>query len=473
MRRILKILKMLHAPMSAAASLPYDQVMQWKPQTLTTWGRVCFADTRAAPIEAVLDVPPAGPGSGLPQGVIAYGGGRCYGDQSLNSGLHTVLTGTLNRLLSLDEETGDAVVEAGITFDDLSRALHGRGFTYPVSAATGTVTIGGAIANDIHSKNHHHLGGFGKHVNWIELMLADGSVIRTSRTEEPDIFRATVGGMGLSGIIFRASLRLLKVPSRSARVQYRPMPDLDALLDGLQERDALPPYWFGWIDALASGGNMGRGILETGHIAEADDGCLPPPKPSAIPFSLPGFLTRPAFAARLNRRRYESVPADGAETVKSLEAFYFPLDHIRDFNKIYGRRGFYSIHCGIPAGGRDGILALLAEVVQARAGAVTTVIKPMGGPGEGFLSFPMKGIALAIDLPNRSGVEDLHARLERITLDHGGRLYAAKDSLMSAAGFARMFPQLPDFRAVLDRIDPKGVFQSDMSRRLNIRGDSV
>lgn len=403
--------------------------------------------------------------------ILAYGSGRCYGDQSLNSDGATVLTRSAHKLHSLDKVRGEAIVDAGITFNELSSILHARGFTYPVSAATGAVTIGGAIANDIHFKNHCHRGSFGKHVNWLDLMLSDGSLIRTSRTEEPDIFRATVGGMGLSGIIIKASVRMLKTSSTSARVQYQRKPNLDAFLDELEDLDKLPPYWFGWIDALAEGPSMGRGILETGRIAESDEGCLPMPKPKFIPFSLPALFAHPAIASRLNMRNFEGVPAEGAQMIKPLEAFYFPLDHTRGFNKFYGKRGFYSIHCGIPASNHNGVRALLDEVVRARAGALTAVIKPMGGPGDGFLSFPIKGIALAIDMPNRPGVVELHNRLERITLDHGGRLYAAKDALMSADGFARMFPQLPAFRSVLERIDPQGVFQSDLSRRLNIRGD--
>lgn len=402
--------------------------------------------------------------------ILAYGSGRCYGDQSLNNGGATLLTRSAHQLHSLNEQTGEAIVDAGITFNELSSLLHPRNFTYPVSAANGSVTIGGAIANDIHSKNHCHMGSFGKHVNWLDLMVSDGSIIRTSRTEEPDIFQATMGGMGLSGIIVKASMNMLKTPSRSADVRYQRKPNLDAFLDELEDRDNLPPFWFGWIDALAEGASMGRGILETGQIAQSDDNCRPMPKTKFIPFPLPALFTRPAIASRLNRRNFEAIPAQGVQMIKPLEAFYFPVDHIRGFNKIYGRRGFYSIHCGIPAGNYDGVRALLEEVVRARAGSLGTVLKPMAGPGEGFLSFPMKGVVLAIDMLNRSGVVELHNRLERITLDHGGRLYAAKDALMSAEGFARMFPQLPAFRSVLERIDPHGVFQSDLSRRLKIRG---
>ena len=167
----------------------------------------------------------------------------------------------------------------------------------------------------------------------------------------------------------------------------------------------------------------------------------------------------------------QRLPEQGVSVRKRLAPFYFPLHHLSGFNRIYGRRGFYSIHAGIPEGERSGVKALLAEIVRARAGSIASVLKPMGGPGEGFISFPLKGYALAIDLPRRPGVEELHARLERITLAHGGRLYAAKDALMTAEGFARMFPELDRFRAVLARVDPDGRFQSDMSRRLRIRRD--
>lgn len=451
--------------MSASAHLD-----DWRPQTLTTWGRVRHAHTLtlAAPASdealAAALTAPATP-------VIAYGAGRCYGDAALNDGARTLLSRCRNRILAIESDPPALVAEAGVSFNALSDALHPCGLTYPVAAATGAVTLGGALANDIHGKNHVVVGSFARHVEWFELMLADGSVVRVDRRSDPDLWRATVGGLGLTGFVLRLKLALRPLLAPAADVRYRRIANLDGFLDAFEPWPPAEPFWFGWVDALADGKALGRGILETGRLAPDAVGMAPAPKVRKVPFNLPGLCLRPQIIRRYNAHRFYRLPSEGVAVRKPIDPFYFPLDHIRSFNRIYGRRGFYSVHFGIPHGDRAGLHKLLGEIVRASAGSVAAVIKPMGGPGEGFISFPLVGYALAVDLPRRAGVEDLHARLERITLDHGGRLYAAKDALMSAAGFARMFPELEAFRAVLRRVDPHGRFQSDMSRRLAIRPD--
>jgi decaprenylphospho-beta-D-ribofuranose 2-oxidase len=440
----------------------------WRYETLTTWGRARHARTLtlAAPAsDAALAA--ALTGSATP--VVSYGAGRCYGDAALNEGGRTLFSRQRNRILAIETDPPALVAETGVCFHELSAALHPRGLTYPVAAATGAVTLGGALANDIHGKNHVAVGSFAHHVEWFELMLADGSVVRVDRRSDPDLWRATVGGLGLTGVTLRLKLALRALPAPAADVRYRRMDSLDAFLDALEPWPPAEPFWFGWIDALADGTAMGRGILETGRLAPDAAGTVPAPKSSTVPFDLPGLCLHPQIIRRYNARRFHRLPADGVRLRKPIDAFYFPLDHIKGFNRIYGPRGFYSVHCGIPHGDRAGLHKLLAEIVRARAGSIAAVLKPMGGSGEGFISFPLKGYAFAVDLPRRSGVEELHARLEHITLDHGGRLYVAKDALTSAAGFARMFPELEQFRAVLRRVDPHGRFGSDMSRRLAIR----
>lgn len=446
----------------------------WRSERLTTWGRSRFANVAAATpgssdaaVQAVagVDAPHA------PRGIIAYGAGRCYGDAALNDRGRTILTGGLNRILSFDPATREAVLEAGVTFAQLARRFHPLKFTFAVAAATAAVTVGGAIANDIHSKNHHSMGGFGRYVRWIDLLLADGSVVRVNRDTGQDLFRATVGGMGLTGIILRACLELVPVNCGSVAANYRPMPGIDAFLDAADKAiDAgLPRFWFGWIDALARGASMGRGILETGEYSASDDDAVPMPGEFVFRLNLPRMALHPMLIARYNERRFRRVPAAGTRMNQPLEKFYFPLDHLVNFNRVYGRRGFYSFHCGIPQGNHEGVRQLLAAICAARAGSMAAVLKPMGGPGEGMMSFPLKGYALAVDTPRRAGIEALYARLERMVLQHGGRIYAAKDALMSAQGYRQMFPQLEDFRKVLRRVDPGGRFQSDMSRRLALR----
>jgi decaprenylphospho-beta-D-ribofuranose 2-oxidase len=442
----------------------------WRAETLTTWGRARHARTRALAAPA-SDAALADALIGAATSVITYGDGRCYGDAALSDGARTLLTHTRNRILKIETDPAALVAEAGVSFRELSAALHPQGLTYPVAAATGAVTLGGALANDIHGKNHTAMGSFGRHVAWFDLMLADGNIVRVDRSSDPDLWRATVGGLGLTGIVLRLKLALQRLPAAAADVRYRRMDNLDAFLEALEPWPPADPFWFGWLDALAEGKAMGRGILETGRLATNAEGTAPAPQRRRIAFDLPALCLHPQIIRRYNARRFHRLPADGVRLRQPIEAFYFPLDHIEGFNRVYGRRGFYSIHCGIPHGDREGLRRLLAEIVRARAGSIAAVLKPMGGPGEGFISFPFKGYALAVDLPRRSGVEELHARLERITLDHGGRLYTAKDALMSAAGFAGMFPELERFRDVLRRVDPHGRFQSDMSRRLTIRAE--
>lgn len=446
----------------------------WRAARLTTWGRSRFANVAAATPDscdaAVRAVICADAPNGT-RGAIAYGAGRCYGDAALNDRGRAILTAKLNRILSFDPDTREAVLEAGVTFAQLARRFHPLKFTFAVSAATGAVTVGGAVANDIHSKNHHSMGGFGRYVSWIDLLLADGRVARISRDAEQDLFRATLGGMGLTGIVLRACLELVPVRSRSVAANYRPMPGIDAFLDAADSAidTGLPTFWFGWIDALASGAGMGRGILETGEYSAGDDGAVQMPRGIVFRLNLPRVALHPMIIARYNERRFRRVPAAGAAMNQSLEKFCFPLDHLVNFNKVYGRGGFYSFHCGIPQGNHAGVRQLLGAICAARAGSMAAVLKPMGGPGEGMMSFPLKGYALAVDTPRRSGTEALYAQLERMVLHHGGRIYAAKDALMSAQGYHRMFPQLEDFRKVLRRVDPGGRFQSDMSRRLALR----
>ena len=446
----------------------------WLPERLTTWGRSRFANVAASSPDscdvAAQAVSGADGTKGF-RGVIAYGAGRCYGDAALNDRGRTILTGALNRILSFSPVTREVVLEAGVTFAQLARRFHALKFTFAVSSATGAVTLGGAVANDIHSKNHHSMGGFARSVRWIDVLLADGSVVRANRDTEQNLFRATVGGMGLTGIILRVCLELIPVRSGSVVANYRPMPGIDAFLDAADNAidTGRPTFWFGWIDALARGASMGRGILETGEYAASDDDAVPMPREFCFRFSLPRIVLHPTIIARYNEHRFRRVPAVGTMMKQSLEQFCFPLDYLVNFNKVYGRGGFYSFHCGIPQGNHGGVRELLRTISAARAGSMAAVLKPMGGPGEGLMSFPLKGYALAVDTPRRSGTEALYAQLERMVLQHGGRIYVAKDALMSAQGYHRMFPELENFRTVLRQVDPGGKFQSDMSRRLGIR----
>lgn len=440
----------------------------WTDTTLTTWGRSRFARTATtAPADE----------AGLREavratharGVITYGGGRCYGDAALDDGGQTILTSALNRIQSFDPQTREVVCEAGVDFAALLDRFLPEGFCFPVSAATARVTVGGAFANDIHSKNHHRDGSFGDHAVWIDLMLASGELVRASRDENADIFHATLGGAGLTGTIMRVCFRLMPIPSRAVDVRNLSIPDVDAMIDTIEASRDSAEFLFGWVDAMARGKDMGRGILQVGNLAPNDSDIAPLPATRPIRVAPPSFLLHPAILRRVTDRRFRQVPAAGSKMRMHLYPFFFPADSIVGFNRVYGRRGFYSIHTGFPRESqRAGIRAVMEALTAARAGSFAAVVKPMRGPGAGLLSFPLEGMVYAVDLPRRRGIEELHKQVERITLDHGGRLYLAKDALMAAETFAAMFPRLDEFRDILARIDPDGRFQSDMGRRLGL-----
>lgn len=442
--------------------------MTWKRMTLTGWGRTARADTLAARPERIQDAVRA-LREGLNYGLIAYGGGRSYGDAALNGGGRTLLTGRLDRLLSFDESTGELVAEAGVTFADLMEVFLPRGWMAPVSPGTAFATLGGAVANDVHGKNHDHEGSFGDHVRWMKILLPSGDVVRASPRENDDIFRATIGGIGLTGVILEVCLRLKQAPSNAVFLTRRRAPSLDRLVDLLDEEGPAAPYSVAWIDALAQGEALGRGILETAR--ESERGLSERRRrPLALPFDLPASLlnryTVRAFNALYFRRAREDDPGRRVP----YPSFLYPLDSVRRWNRIYGRRGFYQFQCVVPkSGGRAALRALLSAVSDSGAASFLAVLKTLGKEGRGYLSFPMPGYTLALDFARRRTTTSLMAKLEAITREHGGRIYLAKDACLGPSSLAAMYPMLPEFLETLEALDPDGYMTSAMARRLKLR----
>jgi len=441
--------------------------VNWARLDLAGWGRAPRATTLAARPERAGAIAPALAAADC-GGIIARGGGRSYGDAALNGGGRTVLTTRLDRVLDFDPESGRLVCEPGVTFRDLLDIFAPRGWLAPVIPGTGYVTIGGAVAFDVHGKNHDRVGSFGDHVAWFDLVLASGESLRVTPESDAELFAATIGGAGLTGVLSAIAFDLVRAPA-AVRLGERRVADLDAYLAALEEARATATYSVGWIDALARGRHLGRGILETAE--PADDG---PPigarRRPRMPLDAPGFALNPLTVAAFNRAYIGRVPAAGRERLLAVDRFFHPLDAIGDWNRVYGRRGFRQFQCVLPeASARDGLRRLLETIATARAASFLAVIKTLGGEGRGHLSFPMRGVTLALDFPRRAAVDDLLGRLERITRDGGGRVYLAKDACLSAQGFAAMYPRLDDFRAVLARVDPEARIQSDLARRLSIR----
>lgn len=441
---------------------------QWQQMELTGWGRTARARTLAcAPRDPAAATAALAEANGAT--ILPHGGGRSYGDAALNSKGRAVLTSGLDRILDFDQATGAVVCEAGVTFADLLERFLPSGRLFPVSPGTAFTTLGGAVANDVHGKNHERMGSFGDHLLWLDLALPSGEVRRIGPKLEPELFAATVGGIGLTGLILRVCFRLQAVPSGSVEVIERRMPDLDSFMAAFEACRAASTYSVGWIDAMARGRHLGRGILETAEPA-AQAGPCRGRRRHRVPFDFPSIVLNPLAIRLFNELYYRRIPAAGRRRTVPIDRFLYPLDALGDWNRIYGRRGFYQFQCVIPdRSAARGIALLLETIARARRGSFLAVLKTLRQDGRGHLSFPERGYTLALDFPPTDGVPALLGELERITLKHGGRVYLAKDALLSAESFAAMYPRLGAFRDVLARVDPERRFASDMARRLRIR----
>ena len=443
--------------------------VRWKEIGLEGWGRGTAATGLAARPERR-----AGVGEALAAAraagsvVLARGAGRAYGDAARPAGGRAILTARLDRMLAFDPSTGILECEPGVTFRALVDTFVPRGFVPPVSPGTAWVTVGGAIAADVHGKNHDRHGSFGDHVEWLDVMLADGRTLRASMKDNTDLFRATIGGMGLTGIVVRAAFRMLPGTGRLA-VRTRRIAGLDGFFAAFAEARAASTFSVGWVDALARGKKLGRGIFETAEFMSTAGAAPQPRKPLPVPFDLPGAALSSASIRVFNEIYFRRVPAAGRESTRGLDAFFYPLDSLSGWNRLYGKRGFYQFQSVVPDAGAPAATRAMLDAISAGDNAsFLAVLKTLGGEGRGHLSFPMRGVTLALDIPRASGADELMARLERIARDAGGRIYLAKDATMSADTFAATYPRLPDFETALAKYDPQGAFASDQSRRLGI-----
>ena len=405
-------------------------------------------------------------------GLIAVGASRNYGDISLCEGGLGVDMQRLNRILDFDAEAGIVAVEPGITFETLHEFSARRGFLLPVIPGTGQATLGGGVASDVHGKNHDRHGSLGCHIEWLDVLCADGRIYRASPGQNADLYAATIGGIGLTGIIVGIAIRLMRLKANAVEVTEMRVENLDAFLDLLFEYRETATYTVGWIDALQRGAAMGRGIFQAGEPVDAARSDRKPVR-IGIPVRLPDRTLNRVSVAAFNELYFRRVPQRGRKRIMGFRAFHNPLDAIADWNRLYGRRGFYQFQCVVPdEAAREGLRRILTEVSEARAASFLGVIKTFGSEGPGYLSFPMRGVTISLDLPACDSTRGLMERLEAITLDHAGRIYLAKDATLSARGFAQMYPELPAFRAVLRKFDPDGIFASNASRRLSIRAEA-
>jgi FAD/FMN-containing dehydrogenase len=437
---------------------------------LTGWGRFRPVQTAVVPIRSQADVA-AALGAGGP--LIARGNGRAYGDSAVSPGVTLDMTG-MDRMLAFDPDTGVLEAEAGVLLGDIIETFLPRGWFPAVTPGTKFVSLGGAIAADVHGKNHHVDGAFGAFVDWIDVMDAAGRVTRAVPNTE--LFGWTVGGMGLTGVILRAGLRLRRVETGWICQDVRATQTLDATID-MMEATLRAPYSVAWLDCVTTGPMMGRGLVMLGRHAGLGD--LPPsqrgrpfhvPRKPAVrlPFDLPAMalngLTRRAF----NALYYRNGRRKPGERLVDWDSYFYPLDAIRDWNRGYGRAGFVQFQCALPRhAARDGMHALLAAIARSGEGSVLSVLKRFG-PQEGRFSFPMAGYTLALDFPANDRSLRLMTTLDRITLDHGGRFYLAKDARMPRAVLEAADDRVAAFREMRAATGAAGRFVSAQSERLGL-----
>lgn len=413
--------------------------------------------------------------------MIARGLGRSYGDAAISTTGLVMLSERLNHVSSFDEKTGLLKAEAGTTLAEIIEAFIPQGWFPSVVPGTKFVSLGGSVAADIHGKNHHHAGTFGRHLTELEMVRADGSRTRCAPDENAELFWATVGGMGLTGIITEVTFKLLPIESPYMIVQHTPAKDLDASLGLLEEGNWDDDYTVAWIDCVA-GRNLGRSVLIRGHHATQAD--LPNPlraitqnpksRQHKLRFGFPSWALNRFTMAAFNETFYGWQGRRKETFVDTLERFFFPLDRIEHWNRMYGKKGFVQYQCVFPlAESQRGLQALLEELARSRRSSFLSVLKRFGPEGPGLLSFPIAGYTLTLDFPIRDeGLFPFLDRLDQIVLKYGGRVYLAKDARMSAETFHAMYPRLAEWQKIKARVDPENRFDSDLARRLRMGAGS-
>jgi decaprenylphospho-beta-D-ribofuranose 2-oxidase len=446
--------------------------------TLTGWGRIApstatLAEPATAQAAADLLRSAAGQGAMIPRGL-----GRSYNNAAQSGGGTVLSSARLNRILSLDRASGVVSAEAGVSLEDLMVAGLPHGWFVPVSPGTRQVTIGGAIAADVHGKNHHMAGSFACHVLSLDLVLPSGEARTATPGGDPALFWATAGGMGLTGFITRATVQLKRVETSRVTVDTVRTSGIDETMAVLSEHDKRYGYTVAWSDSTASGSGLGRSIITSGDFAAPGDlGAADRERPFAFsPGSRlgvpdlfpPGLLNR--YSIRLFDELYfRKAPRLREGEIQTIGQFFHPLDAIRNWNRVYGPRGFRQYQYVIPFGAEGAVRRSFEMVSAARAPSFVTVLKRFGAADPGLLSFPAPGWTLALDFPAATpGLEPLLDALDRLVADNGGRVYLAKDSRVSPGMLARMYPRLEEFRKVRAEVDPDGVLASDLSRRLAI-----
>jgi len=397
--------------------------------------------------------------------LLPYGQGRSYGDVCLNDNGYSLATGNLNHFIQFDSEQGILRTEAGMTLSDILEIILPAGWFLPVTPGTKFISLGGAIANDVHGKNHHKAGSFGCHVRAFELLRSDGEKLVCSPGQNQQWFKATIGGLGLTGLITWVELQLKKINSPAIEQQTNRFDNLAAFLKLAEKMEDEWEYTVAWIDCMAKGKQLGRGIFSSGNHAESAsiDLKYDVVKPKInMPFNAPGWLLNQYSVLLFNQLYYRSPRK--INSVTKYESFFYPLDKIANWNRLYGKRGFYQFQCVVSLENAEAAMSeMLEHIANSGQGSFLSVLKRLGKiQSPGMLSFPRSGITLALDFANRGEkTRHLLSDLDSITRKYSGAIYPAKDATMSADSFRQYFPRWKEFS---EYIDPH--FSSSFWRRV-------
>lgn len=403
--------------------------------------------------------------------VIARGNGRCYGDASL---AHNVVSTLKHKnILFFDSEKGIIECESGILFKELIDFLIPKGWFLPVTPGTKYITLGGAVASDVHGKNHHKEGSFSRYIISLSIMIENGEILEVNNEKYEDLFSATIGGMGLTGIILSVKFKLKKIESAYITQQQIRTKNLDHVIDLFNEYKDYT-YSMAWIDCLKKGDNQGRSIMYVGEhslISELPKKLqnqplsIPQKKKITIPFNLPSFILNKLSVSAFNQLYYSTHPTTFNQRI-DYDSFFYPLDSLLEWNKMYGKRGFIQYQFVIPiSDNAAGLREILNKISEKGWGSFLAVLK-MFGPQESIISFPVEGLTLALDFPIKKGLFNFLDELDKIVEAHGGKIYLSKDARMKKETFINTYPNYNTFIQIIKKYNPNKTFDSYLSNRI-------
>lgn len=409
--------------------------------------------------------------------LLAHGMGRSYGDAALNSDQDLLDCTSYRYIQRFNPHDGTLICEAGVTVKAIAAFIVKYGWFLPVTPGTREVTVGGCIACDVHGKNHQVAGSFSNHLDWIELMTADGCITRCSRDENSDLFHATAGGLGLTGIILRAQIRLKSIPSAYLESNTTITHHLQQTMEAIAQNDSKYPYSVAWIDGTADKEMIGRGVVFSGRFAETDQ--LPKSKRKNpfsferkrevdISFSTPVSLVNRLTQNVFNRLYSLKEAVNARKKLEHYKDYFYPLDSIGHWNRLYGRKGLVQYQCVIPDESAEDVINSIFSACRDYSRPPSLAVLKRFGEGNPYLSFPRPGWTLALDFPASRSIRRVTRSIDQLLVDVGGRVYLGKDALLDAATFRLMYPEFEDWLKVKNTVDPAWLFQSDLARRLKL-----